>query len=116
VLVLGLTFKEDCADLRNSRVIDVIHELEAYGVAVLVHDPVAEAEAAKHEYGVDLIDLASIAPVDAIVAAVAHQEYLQMSKEVMARLISIEGAPFMDVKSAFDRVALESVGLKVWRL
>jgi UDP-N-acetyl-D-galactosamine dehydrogenase len=71
-LVLGLTFKEDCPDLRNSRVIDVIRELESYGVEVLVHDPVADAKEAEHEYGVSLHAWKDLPRGDAIVAAVAQ--------------------------------------------
>jgi len=115
VLVLGLTFKENCEDLRNSRVIDVIRELETYGVNVLVHDPVANSDAAKEEYGVDLVDLHLLSDVGAIVAAVSHSELLEKSVDIWEGLAK-PGAPFMDVKSAFDRNDLERAGFKVWRL
>ena len=75
-LVLGLTFKENCPDLRNSRVIDVIRELQSYGVEVIVHDPVAESAEAEHEYGVSLVDWDAVPKVDAIVAAVSHAEFI----------------------------------------
>ncbi len=115
VLVLGLTFKENCADLRNSRVIDVITELEDYGIEVLVHDAVAEADEAKAEYHIDLVELDSIEPVDAIVAAVAHQDILDIGANDWLKVAG-DGAPFIDVKSAFDRRELEAAGFKVWRL
>ena len=115
VLVLGLTFKENCADLRNSRVIDVITELEDYGIEVLVHDPVAEADEAKAEYHIDLVELDSIEPVDAIVAAVAHQDILDIGVNDWLKVAG-DGAPFIDVKSAFDRRELEAAGFRVWRL
>jgi len=115
VLVLGLTFKENCADLRNSRVIDVITELEDYGIEVLVHDPVAEADEAKSEYQIDLVELADIGSVDAIVAAVAHQEILDIGVNGWLNIAG-DGAPFIDVKSVFDRRELETSGFKVWRL
>ncbi len=115
VLVLGLTFKENCADLRNSRVIDVITELEDYGIEVLVHDPVAEADEAKAEYHIDLVELDSIEPVDAIVAAVAHQDILDIGANDWLKVAG-DGAPFIDVKSAFDRRELEAAGFRVWRL
>jgi len=115
VLVLGLTFKEDCEDLRNSRVIDVIKELESYGVEVVVYDPIAKKDGAKKEYGVDLQDFNALGKVDAIVAAVAHRPLLDKSIAVWRALVE-EGAPFIDVKSAFDQQALEKSGFKVWRL
>ena len=76
VVVLGLTFKENCPDLRNSRVIDVIRELESYGVTVDVHDPVAAPDEAMHEYGVTLQPWDALPRADAIVAAVAHEEFV----------------------------------------
>jgi UDP-N-acetyl-D-galactosamine dehydrogenase len=115
VLVLGLTFKENCADLRNSRVIDVITELQDYGIEVLVHDPVAEIDEAKSEYQIDLVQWDDIGSVDAIVAAVSHQEILEVGVDKWLNIAG-NGAPFIDVKSAFDRQALESAGFKVWRL
>jgi len=115
VLVLGLTFKENCADLRNSRVIDIIKELEDYGIEVVVHDPVADVGDAKKEYGVDLVALDAVAAVDAIVAAVSHREVLEIGLDVWLNLAGA-GAPFIDVKSAFDQAKLIQKGLKVWRL
>jgi UDP-N-acetyl-D-galactosamine dehydrogenase len=75
IIVLGLTFKEDCPDLRNSRVIDVIRELESYGAKVIVHDPVADVKEAHHEYGVDLVTWENLPKAAAIVAAVNHREF-----------------------------------------
>jgi len=115
VLLLGLTFKEDCEDLRNSRVIDVIRELESYGVQVLVCDPVANREAAKKEYDVELIDMDAVDHVSAVVAAVSHAEFGRLPSTMWKKMIQ-EGTPFMDVKSAFDKAELEHIGFKVWRL
>ena len=75
IIVLGLTFKEDCPDLRNSKVIDVIRELQSYGARVIVHEPVADADEARHEYGVELTAWDDLPPAAAIVAAVAHKEF-----------------------------------------
>ena len=116
VLVMGLTFKENCADLRNSRVIDVIRELEGYGIRVLVHDPLADALEAREEYGVELVLLDDVPPLDGIVAAVAHQEIVNYDISRLASLVGGRSIPFMDVKSAFDRDALEAVDFVVWRL
>jgi len=115
VLILGLTFKENCGDLRNSRVIDVIRELQGYGVDVLVHDPVAHTEEAKAEYGIDLLAWDNIGQVDAVVAAVAHTDIVQADVCSLQRNMDVE-IPFMDVKSVFDRNMLAQAGFKVWRL
>ncbi|MAS40279.1 MAG: GDP-mannose dehydrogenase [Porticoccaceae bacterium] len=115
VIMLGLTFKENCPDLRNSKVIDVIRELESYGCNVVVHDPVAEADEAQHEYGVALVDWDALPEAAAIVAAVAHKEYAAMGiGELTARLVP-EGV-FVDVKSFYDRQQLADAGVRVWRL
>jgi len=115
VAVLGLTFKENCEDLRNSRVIDVIAELKDYAVDVLVCDPIANTEAAKYEYGIDLVDFAGLQELDAIVAAVAHDELIAISPVDFASHARA-GVPFIDIKSSYDREGLEGEGFKVWRL
>ncbi|MHB1175894.1 MAG: nucleotide sugar dehydrogenase [Sulfuriferula sp.] len=115
ILVLGLTFKENCPDLRNSKVIDIISELQNYGANVIVHEPLGEPAEAKHEYGVDLTAWDAIPQVDAIVAAVAHNEYLaQPLAALTAKLKS--GGVFIDVKSAYDPVAVKAAGYVLWRL
>lgn len=115
VAVLGLTFKENCEDLRNSRVIDVIHELETYGVEVLVYDPIVNPDDAKKEYGVELVALEALSGLEAIVAAVAHDQLLSLNVTDMARMTE-PGTPFIDIKSSYDRELLSSAGFKVWRL
>ena len=86
VTVLGLTFKEDCPDLRNSRVIDIVRELAGYGLRVQVADPLADPEEARHEYGVTLTPLARLQPAAALVAAVAHREYRSLTAPQLAAL------------------------------
>ncbi len=115
VIVLGLTFKENCPDLRNSRVIDVIRELESFGCRVHVHDPVAAAHEAMHEYGVQLRSWDELPKAAAMVAAVAHEAYLDMP---LARLTGklLPGGVFTDVKSCYDPQALAAAGVTVWRL
>ncbi|WP_227816444.1 nucleotide sugar dehydrogenase [Nitrogeniibacter aestuarii] len=115
VIVLGLTFKENCPDLRNSKVIDVIHELQSYGCNVIVHDPVAESGEAEHEYGVSLVDWDALPKAGAIVAAVAHTEYARMSMDELTGKLEAGGV-FVDVKSFYDREALAKTGARVWRL
>ena len=115
VNVLGLTFKENCPDLRNSRVIDVIHELQSFGVTVHVHDPVADPEAAVHEYGVALTRWDELPRADAIVAAVAHNELRARSLDEVCAKVAANGL-YVDVKSQADAGALRARGLTVWRL
>jgi UDP-N-acetyl-D-galactosamine dehydrogenase len=115
VVVLGLTFKENCADLRNSKVIDVIRELESYGLQVHVHDPVALSEHAQHEYGVVLRSWEELPRANAIVAAVAHEELVARPiDDVCAKLVP--GGVYVDVKCKADAPALRERGIDVWRL
>ncbi|MCC7151148.1 MAG: nucleotide sugar dehydrogenase, partial [Rubrivivax sp.] len=115
VNVLGLTFKEDCGDLRNSKVIDIIRELQSYGVDVHVTDPMAEPEEAAHEYGVKLERFDDLPRADAIVAAVAHREYKALTIEDLGKKL-VKGGAFIDVKAGFDAQALAEAGYRVWRL
>lgn len=115
VIVLGLTFKENCADIRNSKVIDVINELKTYGVDIFVHDPVADHAEAKHEYGLVLTTWENLPQADAIVAAVSHKDYLDKPNHDFLKKLKGAGC-FIDVKSQFDTVGLAKEGLTVWRL
>ena len=115
VNVLGLTFKENCGDLRNSKVIDIINELKTYGVEVFVTDPQAESDEAVHEYGVPLLQWDDLPRADAIVAAVAHKEFASLSMEDFSKKL-VKGGAFIDVKAAFDRDAIRSAGYRLWRL
>ncbi|WP_284615907.1 nucleotide sugar dehydrogenase [Aquabacterium humicola] len=115
VNVLGLTFKENCGDLRNSKVIDIIHELKSYGVEVFVTDPQATSEEAVHEYGVPLVAWDDLPRADAIVAAVAHREFAGLGMEDFGKKL-VKGGAFIDVKAAFDQDALMAAGYRVWRL
>jgi UDP-N-acetyl-D-galactosamine dehydrogenase len=115
VNVLGLTFKENCSDLRNSRVIDLIAELQSYGVTVAVHDPVASPDEALHEYGVELVAWDALPAADALVAAVAHADYRTLGLEGLLEKLQ-PGGVFVDVKSQFDPHALGERGYCVWRL
>ena len=115
VNVLGLTFKENVPDLRNSRVIDVINELRSYGIDVFVHDPVPIQEEARHEYGIELLPWDQLPVADAMVVAVSHSVFLRMGLKKLAEKINTHGC-FIDVKSAFDTAALNATGLGVWRL
>ena len=115
VNVLGLTFKENCGDLRNSKVIDIIRELKSYGIDVHVTDPQAESAEAEHEYGVKLERFEDLPRADAIVAAVAHHEFATLSMEEIGKKL-VKGGAFIDVKAAFDAQAVRAAGFHVWRL
>lgn len=115
VIVFGLTFKEDVPDLRNSRVIDIINELESFGIDVTVHDPLASKAEALHEYNVELTDWDDLPVADAIIMAVAHREFLETPLSDYKKKVA-KGGCFIDVKSKFDREALSASGFKVWRL
>lgn len=113
--VLGLTFKEDVPDLRNSKVIDVITELRNYGADVFVHDPIPEADEAVHEYGIKLVSWEELPVADAMVVAVAHKKFLQRSPAELTVKLN-PGGCFVDVKSKFDTAAIQSLGFTSWRL
>lgn len=116
VIVLGLTFKENCPDLRNSKVADVVKELREFGCEVSVHDPLAEPNDALHEYGITLAEWNALPDqADAIVAAVSHTEYV--SKPVSQLLSKLKrGGVFIDIKSAYQQESIEAAGYKLWRL
>ena len=99
--VLGLTFKEDVNDIRNSKVPGIVAELREFGIEALVHDPQANAEDTRHEYGLELTPLEELRSLDAIVFAVSHKEYLEMGADRMVERLR-DGGIFMDVKSAFE--------------
>ena len=115
VNVLGLTFKEDCPDIRNTKVMDVIHELWAYGVEVHVHDPVADPGEALGEYGIELELWEKLPFAQATIVAVAHSAFKRRSIADYAAKTVSRGC-FIDVKSQFSEAALEELGLRVWRL
>jgi UDP-N-acetyl-D-galactosamine dehydrogenase len=115
VNVIGLTFKENCPDLRNSKVADIVHELESYGCDVHVYDPVAEAEEAQHEYGIKLERWEDLPKADALVVAVPHKEVLARSLLDFQSKLNDSGC-FIDVKSQFDPKAISEAGYCVWRL
>jgi len=102
VLVLGLTFKENCPDLRNTKVVDVINELQEYGATVDVHDPRADADEANRLYGIKLANEPGTGQYDGILLAVPHQEFQQEKPETLRRL-GAQNSVFMDMKGIFDK-------------
>lgn len=115
VNVLGLTFKENCADIRNTKVVDMLQEFKAFGIETFVHDPEANVAEAKREYGIHIVSWEELPRADAVVAAVAHRRFLSYGTDDIARKV-VRGGCFIDVKSAFDAGGLRAGGLNVWRL
>lgn len=115
VTILGLTFKEDVPDTRNSRVIDIIRELESFGLKVQVSDPAADPEDAMHEYGVKLADVDALQPADAIIMAVAHKTYIDAGWPLIQKLLIGGRGLVLDVKMRLDRDSLPD-GIELWRL
>ena len=116
MIVLGLTFKENVPDLCNSKVPDIIKELQEYGVQVLVHDPLAESEEAVAEYGLHLSDWANLKDADGIVLAVAHSAYMEMGQQKIVGLLrSGQQGVVIDVKSIVDQTSLPKT-VAYWRL
>lgn len=118
VLVLGLTFKENVPDIRNTRVIDIIHELREFQVEVLVHDPVADSTEAHHEYGIKLQSLEEIGPVDGVVLAVAHDAFIGMSGARFRQLCCNGNGcgVLVDVKGLLSGAQISESGLSYWAL
>jgi UDP-N-acetyl-D-galactosamine dehydrogenase len=112
--VLGLTFKEDCNDIRNSKVPDILRELRSFGIDPLVHDPLASAPEALHEYGVKLTPLEEMTRLDAMVLAVSHRWYLDLGQARLTAMVR-DGGVMVDVKSALEPGAKER-GIRYWSL
>ena len=115
VIVLGLAFKENVPDLRNSRVIDLIRELQSYGARVFVHDPIANPAEAMQEYGLELTEWSDLPRAGAMVLAVAHDQYLQMPLSDLFSKV-MPGGVIADVKSKLDPVQVRQADIRLWRL
>ncbi|WP_430884112.1 nucleotide sugar dehydrogenase [Fusibacter sp. JL216-2] len=119
VAILGFTFKENCPDTRNTRVIDIVNELNEYGINPMIADPEADAEEAEHEYGIVFDSVEDIKEMDAIVVAVGHDQFLKLTQEdfnKMFRQGSNESKVLLDIKGILERKEYEVAGYKYWRL
>jgi UDP-N-acetyl-D-galactosamine dehydrogenase len=115
--IMGVTFKENCPDIRNSKVIDLIRELEAWNVRVAVSDPWADATEVEQEYGITLVDLNASQPVDSLIVAVGHREFRSLTPQTLRSFCKSDHQPVIgDLKSLYDRYALDGVGFNVFRL
>ncbi len=118
VAILGLTFKEDCPDTRNTKVVDIISELREYGITPIICDPVADKDEAKKLYGIDFVNMSEIADMDAVIIAVAHNEFRSLTLDEIAKLFKADSAcnVLVDVKGILDRKEVENRGFSYWRL
>ena len=118
VLILGLTFKEDVPDIRNTKVVDIVAELQDYGIEVLIHDPLADSAETQHEYGLKLTELADVGRVDAVIYAVSHKEFAGMTVQTFVDFCSngVGNGVVVDVKSVLKRDEVEAAGLSYWSL
>ena len=119
VAILGFTFKENCPDTRNTKVIDIYNELSEYGITPIVVDPAADADEAKRLYGITFETMADVKDMDAVIMAVAHTQFLDYSKEDIAKFFNPKHSKkvFMDIKGLFNRKEYESSGdFLYWRL
>ena len=119
VAILGFTFKENCPDTRNTRVIDIVNELKEYGLTPMIADPEADAEEAKHEYGIVFDSVEDIRDMDAIVVAVGHDQFLNLTQKDFNRMFkegANKGKVLLDIKGILDRKEYETAGFKYWRL
>jgi UDP-N-acetyl-D-galactosamine dehydrogenase len=113
--ILGLAFKENCADVRNSKVADLAQELESFGVEVSIHDPQVDGADAREHFGIELKRWADLPVCDALIVAVAHREFVSMPLERLTEHLR-RGGCFIDVKAAYDPKRIEQAGFRVWRL
>lgn len=114
--VLGFTFKENCPDVRNSKVVDIVKELQSYGIDVVVADPHADPHEVEEEYGLKLGRIDADHAVDSLVVAVSHREYKALTPAKLRAMVRGEKPVLVDVKSIYDRAGLESADFTVWRL
>ncbi|MGG2467878.1 nucleotide sugar dehydrogenase [Paraclostridium bifermentans] len=124
VAILGMTFKEDCPDIRNSKVIDIINELKEYGINVFVADPIADENEVKREYGIELTKFENIKNMDAVIVAVGHKEYMELTLESIKKLYeekpdslnNEDKLVLVDVKGIFDKKEAQLKNYLYWRL
>lgn len=115
VTVLGLAFKENVPDLRNSRVVDIIHELKTFGISVQCYDPYVDKKEAKQEYDIELLTQEELKPADAVILAVAHEEFTDQSWSLVSSLLKRQEGSVLDLKNSLDREKTPA-GVKLWRL
>ena len=116
VAILGFTFKEDCPDTRNTKVIDIYNELREYGITPVIADPAADAEEAERLYGIRFVGTDEIRDMDAVVIAVAHEQFRSLSMDRIGAMFGEGTKVLLDLKGLLNRAAYESAGYSYWRL
>ena len=116
VAILGFTFKENCPDTRNTRIIDIVNELKEYGITPVIADPEADAAEAKHLYGIEFVDMNTIKNMDAVILAVAHDSFSTLSMADMDKFFGEGQKVLLDIKGLLDRKEYENAGYSYWRL
>ncbi len=116
VAILGFTFKENCPDTRNTKIIDIVNELKEYGITPVIADPEADAAEAKHLYGIEFVDIDSVKDMDAVILAVAHDEFKSLTMENMDALFGEGQKVLLDIKGLLNRKEYEAAGYSYWRL
>ena len=120
MLILGVTFKENCPDTRNSKVVDIINRLKEYDIHPVVTDPWADAAVAQHEYGVTLTDFDKIPKADCVIVAVGHSKFRSLSMMQLKSLFKSDlpdsEKVLIDVKSLYRMDELKASGMRFWRL
>ena len=116
VAILGFTFKENCPDTRNTKIIDIVDELKEYGISPVISDPVADVAEAKMLYGVDFVDMESIKDMDAVILAVAHTEFSNFTIDQMDSFYGVGNKVLLDLKGLLNRKEYENAGYSYWRL
>ncbi len=116
VAILGFTFKENCPDTRNTKIIDIVNELREYGIEPMIVDPEADHGEAKHLYGVEFVDISTIKDMDAVIIAVAHTEFSSFTREQIDRFFGSGKKVLLDLKGILNRKEYEKAGYSYWRL
>lgn len=116
VAILGFTFKENCPDTRNTKIIDIVNELREYGIEPIIADPAADADEAKRLYGVEFIDIKTIKNMDAVILAVAHNEFADFSIDDISKFFNEGKKVLLDLKGILNRKEYEKAGYSYWRL
>lgn len=116
VAILGFTFKENCPDTRNTKIIDIVNELNEYGIVPLIADPQADAEEAEHLYGIKFVNLSEIKDMDAVVLAVAHEDFKNLAMSDIDAFYSEGKKVLLDLKGLLERKEYEGAGYSYWRL
>lgn len=116
VAILGFTFKENCPDIRNTKIIDIVKELKEYGIEPIIADPQANPEETKRLYEIELAEMNAIKNMDAVILAVAHKEFIGLSKSDLDSFYDVGKKILLDIKGLFKRKEFESAGYCYWRL